>query len=323
MKKKIYLDSSAFSSLTCPRAFELMVRKGLVPLDGGLANNHKVQYGSAFHLFISHWYNTYDVDASIARAIKCYSQVSIPEKDFRTVGHLVSVCTAYLDTYGKSDWIEPIRLKSGKPFVEYTFKFVIYEDDELVIILFGKIDLVGKFKGKVIVTDHKTTAAYNPVEYLEGYQLSSQMMLYTWVLSKTAELIARNKRSVLSKDDMKLAESFRNPYAVIDGIFLQKPSIRNENNPPARFLRSEIIDYSSKRGMFWSLLCARINDIVRWEREGYSKDGMLNKSCDGKWGKPCMFHKACKQTAPEDEQAILDTEFNFLAYDEKRLEESE
>lgn len=187
------------------------------------------------------------------------------------------------------------------PATELTFKILFYEDEFIRVNLCGTIDSVGKFKnGCYAIRDWKTTSSWGKESYLESYELSRQLRIYTLA----CKLMARtNPDSVLGRVGSTKMGAF------IDGIFLKPKANDNE------YMRSQVFQYSDKEmGEFEQQLlkfCSRFSRNVALNY--FPKEGILNGTCEGKYGK-CRFWSCCKSNDSVS-QLLLKRDFKRVVYD--------
>ena len=97
----------------------------------------------------------------------------------KTRENLIRTVIWHLEQFGPEDPARTVRLKSGAPAVELSFRLQI--DDDL--ILCGHLDRVVEFQGVNYVMDHKTTTTTVGSNYFEQYTPDNQMSLYTFAAS--------------------------------------------------------------------------------------------------------------------------------------------
>lgn len=187
------------------------------------------------------------------------------------------------------------------PATELTFSLKIYEDDFCIIYLEGTMDGLGKFKGGVwAIGDLKSTSAWKQDEYLESYELSRQLRVYTYA----CKIMARTQPdSILGQIGKTRMGAF------IDGLFVKPKANDNE------FQRSRVMQFSDEdiAAFERTLLefCKKLSFHV--QANYFPKEGILNGLCDGKWGF-CDFWHACK--SPEHiSQLLLKRDFKRTKYD--------
>lgn len=187
------------------------------------------------------------------------------------------------------------------PATELTFKILFYEDEFIKVNLCGTIDSVGKFKnGCYAIRDWKTTSSWGKESYLESYELSRQLRIYTLA----CKLMARtNPDSVLGRVGSTKMGAF------IDGIFLKPKANDNE------YMRSQVFQYSDKEiAEFEQQLlkfCSRFSRNVSLNY--FPKEGILNGTCEGKYGK-CRFWSCCKSN-DNISNLLLKRDFKRVIYD--------
>lgn len=187
------------------------------------------------------------------------------------------------------------------PATELTFHIPIFEDEVIKVYLDGTIDRVGKFKGGCFaILDWKTTSSWNPVEYLSTYELSRQLRIYTLACKLTTR---NNPESTLGKiGATKMG-------AAIDGVFLKANANDNE------YCRGSVFQFPDHEMEAFRKTIIQYCEKVAFhvEHNYFPKEGILNGSCDGKWGK-CRFWNVCKTHDPIS-SILLKRDFTRLKFD--------
>lgn len=135
----------------CPRSYYYSYVKGIEPI----ARREKLDKGSFVHMVLEAYYK--EIRAGAARQ-KAYNEARGFALDIGPKSYLeqedqdivLSRFEQYHITYLNDGWI-PL-------YIEEPFSKVIYEDETLVVLLEGKIDLVIKEErtGEIYVIDHKS-----------------------------------------------------------------------------------------------------------------------------------------------------------------------
>lgn len=278
LKRKIYIDASLIKSSGCLRAVCLKSLGGYK----SFGRDFKMEYGTGFHHFTETFYLTGSKEAAIIKAINYYSnpEIEIPEKDFRTPEHLLMTCNQYAE-YWQEESFEIAINAEGKLVVEERFCVRILETDSAEVYLFGKLDVVGRELGQPAVMDHKVTSSYNPDTYLEGYKLSTQLMVYDYGMRR------------LAADNPTTFGAYADPAFIIDGIFISK-------SRKAIFQRSDLIKFSPfQRHWFEVMLKNLAEDLAEFSNTKdfrfFPPTGFLTGACDGKYFRPCEFSGICKE----------------------------
>lgn len=297
-KQTIYIDASALKESNCDRRLLNTIFFGYSPR--GMSHkysNYKAGYGSAFHKALEYWYGTPKDQRSITTAVELAFNFYTPYTPFikespleyRTITHLTQAVEAYFTYHQYGDLIERLSVKSLLP--ESKFIIPMYEDENFKLILTGTIDLIGLYMGEETFIDHKSTAAYGSKdEYFKDYDLSVQMMVYSWVLDK---LIGK-----------------RLP-CIINGIFLKKPTAKATSFDGVSFARSNRIWYSDQqmKEFEWWLL-AKIELVKNFIKAYHSLEKNLEPNynpaaCMGKFGR-CQYFSLCS-LSPELRSDLLAT----------------
>lgn len=129
-------------------------------------------------------------DGLIQKAIAAFVEKAkpleaLPPEDKRSIPNGVWILWHYFKSFIDDPYVALID-EAGRPFVERTFTFTLYEDETLRIDYFGTIDLIVKHQTTedVLVCDHKTSSIvgvdfYNrlkPNAQYAGYLLGAKSM---------------------------------------------------------------------------------------------------------------------------------------------------
>lgn len=272
-----------------------------------------MEYGTGFHKFVRHYYETGDMASSITKAVQHYSaeDIYIPEKDFRQPQHLMKTCMEYASFWGQDSFQIAIN-NNGKPVVEERFCIKVYSAEDINIYLFGMIDVAGQEDGKPTVMDHKVTSSNDIDSYLDGYVMSPQLLTYDYAIRR------------LASENPDTFGQYAEPFFMIDGIFIGKYGT-------AKFARSVPIQFTEDKRRWFStmllLLCKTLAYEFQYESNAlYEPTGLLNGSCDGKYFKRCEFFQVCRQDDLDTSRLILSGDFEKRQYgpqifDEQSTEE--
>ena len=311
-KTIINIDSTSLGKSSCILNFYRTVVGSINPetnqSEGGYrekAMNPSMVYGIGLHKFIDVMYKTKGhIPTARTEANKLFNEIPKYNDEKKLwlsdIKHFQVTCynvwTEYVETDSEFQVIE----MDGQAATEKTFAIKYWEDDYTIIYLCGTIDTIGKIAGGCYcIRDWKSTSAWDNVGYFKQYELSRQLRIYTLALKLMAE---REPESVLGKIGAQQTG------ACIDAVFLK--------SSPAEtvYKRSEIYVYKQKDlDAFRATLdetCLKLSGAVR---TGYiPKEGIINGSCDGKWGK-CSFWNCC---AKDDNIAeiLLDRDFKRVLY---------
>lgn len=187
------------------------------------------------------------------------------------------------------------------PATELTFKLKIYEDDFMIVNLCGTLDRSGKFKGGCFaIRDWKSTRAFRKEEYLSDYELSRQLRIYTLACKLMAE---RHPDSILGK------MGSTQMGACIDGIFIKpKPN-------DVEFIQGDVMVFKKDDldGLYGMIIdfCAYLSNSI--QKKHLPKQGILNGTCSGRWGK-CAYWHSCK-SAEQVSDLLLKRDFSRKIYD--------
>ena len=286
----IKLDASLYSNSSCLRKLYYTGIRGL-RTEG---RDFKMEYGTAFHKAMQVWYATKNKEDALDIAIKHYSDptIHIPETDWRDIGHLVATLTQYFKHY-KADGLEVAHINE-KPLLEQRFAVPYTTDKRLVdVILCGTIDMIGTLNGMPVICDHKTTSMASPDNYLAAYNLSPQLMFYTYIYHK---LFPDEKRG-----------------SIINGIFLSRTG-------KTKFKRSPIIEFTDEMiNNFETHLQSIINTLMTGVQKiikGHSIEEIFSTNfncCNAKFG-ICKYAPLCTTPGQYNKESIIDTMFETLSY---------
>jgi hypothetical protein len=253
-------------------------------------------YGIAFHKFTDVMYKTGNPTLAVLAAKKAFA---IPKHDNKKSmwlsdeGHMLTTCMNVWAGFIQEDSTFDILSVDGKPLTEQTFSIKFYEDEHIIVYLEGTLDKIGKFKNGVFaIGDWKTTSSWNKDDYFTQYELSRQLRLYR---------LATILESRIAPDSPIGMIGASRCGVFIDAVFL-KPE-RNE----VEVKRSNVFQLSdSEMVTFEQMLNAYCSYLSHKIRTGTMlfKEGTLNGSCEGKWGK-CPYWNLCK--TPPEVAAILQT----------------
>lgn len=281
-KTIIRISNTSLSNSACILKWYRQVVEGYKNKATGVA----MVYGTAVHKFIDQMYEhngVYPKAFAVAKELYLHIPQEADDKKpwLSDLKHLETTCYNVWSQYIEEDSFEVYRI-GGKAAVELTFDFIYYEDDYVQIRLCGTIDSIGEIKGGIpCIRDWKTTASWDNKGYLSQYQLSKQLRLYTLALKIMAQ---REPESVFGKLGSQRLGAF------IDAIFLSSKA--ND----VKFQRSDVFQYSDKDlnefGLMLDDQCRRLASAVR---TGYlPKEGIINDTCSGKYGKKCIFWNVCR-----------------------------
>tara|TARA_R100000306_G_C4376889_1_gene142313 strand:- start:1620 stop:2534 length:915 start_codon:yes stop_codon:yes gene_type:complete len=283
------IDASSYRESNCMRRMYYILVRGLRYAE----KNFKMEYGTAYHKALQEYYTTGDTNKAIHVAMNHYSNddIIIPEKDWRDIGHLGACITQYFQHY-ETDGLVPDKDDNGNPMLEMRFAYPIYTDTNLDILLCGTVDFIGKYHGHPVICDHKTTSLSQIQNYLDGYRLSTQLMMYHMVMKK-----------LMPKKHYE---------CVINGIFLN----RTGKN---KFQRSALISFLDEHmKTFEKHFIDTVKNIAHnfnnMLNNGLSDSFIQNfNACDSKYGH-CKFLPVCSVNKNFMENIIE------IEYDEKRYD---
>lgn len=294
-KLLVRIDASHFAESSCSRLSWWALVMGLRKP----GKDHKMEYGTAFHKALQHYYTTSDETASINLAVDYYTQptIIVPEKDWRTVSHLADTLQQYFGEW-RNDGLKPI-INNGTPLLEQRFAYPLLATPVVDVLLCGTIDMLATYGGHRVIVDHKTTALTDVESYLDSYTMSPQLMIYTWVYQR-------------------LFPHLTPCYAMINGIFLSRTG-------KPRFKRSELLNFSdSKLRNIETSLMAKARELASG-LEDYRNHGMVNfppnyTCCERKYGM-CRYTPLCRLDDDNLRDNIAAMDYTQRVYDPLRFQE--
>jgi len=315
-KIEINIDSTVLSAAGC---IKHLILRTVGTLDNGVPSGGykehsmgiKLVYGICVHKFVDIMYKTGGHYPSASKAcLDMFHSLSIihdkKSAHLSDTKHLLTTCYGVW-SFVESDSEFEVMMLGDKPATEQTFRFVLYEDEFVIIYLCGTIDRIGKIRGGCFcIRDWKSTSSWDNNGYFHSYKMSKQLRIYTLACKYMARL---HPDSVLGKIGAT------NMGAMIDAIFI-KPSA-NEN----KIRSSEIFQYKDKELADFEetlqVVCRRLSQAVQLNH--FPKEGIVNGNCEMRHGK-CMFFNMC--SADESVEKILlnrdfvKHSFNPLNYNE-------
>ena len=288
----VRIDASLHKDSDCLRYVFFKLVQGYTPasqVTGEVqeTKNPAMEYGTAFHKGLQARAQGKSFDEQLRAVTDHFTQPSIvvPENEWRNIGHLVATYVAY-DTYYKSsgDLLIPKH-------AELRFAYPFYKTEKTEIVLCGTIDLVAEYCGRLVISDTKTTSAWNSDQYLAEYDLSPQLMIYKWVYDK------------LNGTDVG---------CMINGIFLSKTK-------SATFKRSEVISFSQEQigNMIGRLDCFAQKLVERIEDSRPESFEPNYNCCIKRYGEKaivCPYAILCKQPTLADGVGLAEALFSKKVY---------
>jgi len=307
-KLEINLSSSALGHAGCVLNLHRTIAEGYK--EKAMAS--RMIYGVGFHKFTDVMYKTGGhIPTARDEAIKAFA--SIPRIDDRKsmhlsdVNHMHSVALINWTVNVMKDTEFDILELNDKPASELTFSLPIWEDEVAKYNWCGTIDRLGKIRGGCyVIKDWKSTSTWNIADYFTTYEMARQPRGYVLALKMMHELYPDSALGKIGAT--KVGAQF-------DGVFI-KPAIND-----VRFAKSIVFQYEDKEiEEFKQLIiseCQKLSMAIATNK--FPKQGIVNGSCLGKWGK-CAFWNVCQH--PEAVANVLlkrdfdKKPFNPLAYND-------
>lgn len=281
-----------------------------------ISRYNDIHYGTCFHLYMQVLAQTNgDHDAAQKAAIKCWVDkeniITRSKKEYIDLYFLMYSIEKFHKQYGHNT---PIsfegfsfhRNSQDIPFVEQKLVLPYYQSDEFDLNIVGTVDCLGSIGQAFVLLDYKTTSAYDSTDFFSKYEISNQMLLYTWVIR---QMIKLNPNS-------ELAEIFSQHPAfgcTIMGAFHKKGNVV--------FQRGPIMYFPERRmEMFENALYAKLDTILRMCKKFIrtpnvnTYEGLVNGTCKMYGAAGCDFVQACLTSRLDDEMAVLNASFNKSPY---------
>jgi hypothetical protein len=298
----IRLSSTALGKAACIKNLYLSIVEGYRPK----LMPCRIVYGIAIHKFIHVAFQTDDIPKALDAGLKAFR---LPKDDPpRNQQHLADerhfqiTCLNLWTMHIQDEKDFKIISIDGKPLTEITFCIKsFYKDDIIDVSLEGTLDRLGQVRSGVFaVRDWKSTSSWDNNGYFEQFELSRQIRLYTLICKIEAE---RNPESTLGKIGASHMGCF------IDAIFIKPNANDNvvKSSSMYSFKKEELEEFKNEL----LYLCRGISKRFRFEKH-LAREGIINGSCEGKWGK-CNFWNCCQAPA-NVEQVLLNRDFNKVGW---------
>lgn len=305
MKQKIKLNASGLKTTTCMYNFWNVCIEGYK----NQRSAAKMVYGIGVHKFVDTMFKTQGNlgkarDAALI-AFRKPKALDSKSKHMNDENHFLPTCFNLWEDWVSKDDAQTVMLPDGSPATEVTFSIPYYEDEFIVVTLEGTIDRIIKIKGGCYaINDYKTTSSWEKDSYLEKYRMSNQLRFYVFALKLMAE---KAPESMLGQIGAT------NVGACIDGIFLKPKACDNE------YKRSNVFQFADlgevRRGLDLKIQqISRTVELTRMSGILPAKEGLVNGSCEGKWGL-CTFWSICNSQSDEIAQVLLARDFVKKEYD--------
>ena len=325
----VKLNASSLRYTTCMLQWHRIVVDGYKQP----ANPAALVYGVAVHKFIDVMYKTARPDLARDAALKEFRKPKYDNRKSMHLSdehHLIPTCLNLWDDYVKKDkdyslvmlnqpcpWCggNGMLIPSGDlcthcacgiaelPASEVTFEIDYYEDDHIKVVLAGTIDGIGKItNGCYAIRDFKTTSSGDQDEYLDDYEMSTQLRFYVFSLVLMHRL---HPESALGQIGGTRIGAF------IDGVFLKPKLVNNE------YVRSKVFQFSEEEMLEFELNLNEIaKKISRYIETGLwqQREGIVNGSCKSGYRK-CDFWFPCHTGNKVISDTLLAKNFIRKTYD--------
>jgi hypothetical protein len=311
-KTLLMIDASALKESSCGLKFFLNVHMGY----GGEMASNDTEIGSAIHKFRATFRESFTYEAMALAMVEAkeYFETRVMKiksnKTYLTPEYLTLACSGYASRY-MTDSFKPLKDKKGKALLELPFVFPYYIDDEFEVMIAGTVDEIGQWyggntNGMICVSDLKTTSSWKVDEYLCGYELSPQMIMYVWALKQYAKAFPDSSIGAACKTQIGV---------FIDGIFFKG------KDTPIEYKRSRILTFNDEMlAEFELLLQNKIKTLLFHIREHNKtkqlpiKEGIINGACAGTFFGPCKYFPACASQSDTTMKIILETQYKQRPY---------
>lgn len=211
----VAIDSTKLNALQlCARKYDLVFNNALSPLskpehlERGDLMHKTLQYYYVLRKYRTRWAQNNRTHADIVKiCLKIGEHYAIKlQLDPEEVGAVLFQFTEYCEHYEHDGWDRIIS-------VEQIGSFVLYEDNEIVIIYDMKMDLVLQLDNNLIIpVDHKTVKQRKPPE-----QLSNQFIGYCYGLGVNNVMINRiGFQKTLKREERFQRFTLSYPNAVLE-----------------------------------------------------------------------------------------------------------
>lgn len=282
-KQIITLDSSQIKQyLTCPESFNLMYNQDL--RKSYFWSQDYADRGTLFHSLCDLFYTfralnpnedriaQLNVVVKLFKENRLFDQFDLPKDQELTI---IQRFTQYVMRYFGSDF--NVLMKNNVPAVEVGFSEILYEDEEVIYILEGRIDLLVKVEGLGnVFVDHKTR------ERNDGDLYGWKPQFLCYALATKFNYGMYNYIGTAKGYDEK--ETFKRQLVHIPQWKIEEWH---------RFIIANVYNkiYAIKRF-----------DITSWLKNF--------NSCSGAWEKkPCQFTQICETHKTEQKELIKATYF--------------
>lgn len=269
------LDASQISQyLHCPRSWYFRYHKGLTR--AGLKRT-ALDKGSLVHQLCDLYYNLRAMNPGVPAMVHGTAVINLI-KNWKNTFNLSKEDTEflcmrffqYVATYMAHDFI-PVT-KSGLPSVELGFSKVLHEDENVLYVVEGRIDLIADFGGFRHFVDHKTQGQAKAL-----YQYCPQFLTYAWATGLQR--------------------------GMINYFGLQKEMTKDT-------FRRQAIFFPAWKLKEWERKMVAVFDSIRIDLENpdflpFNAATMNQQSCGGAFNSaPCMFTQLCETASSAMRQSM-------------------
>lgn len=299
-KRTYYINASALKEAACPAKFLLTVHDELKLKS---FSTSRMEYGTAFHLFLADIHSGEPAQASVEKALAYYEQfiTEIADNDFRSLFHLKMSCVSYYKNYKDDTSLEVLLDDDKKPLVETQLALPWYKDDDIEVVLTGTADMVAEHFGVKAIVDHKTTSAF-AANFMRSYDFEIQTNFYSWLMRQ-------------------LFDSDHYLPVLINALYLKKPSARywktKEDFDGVSFERKLFQKPEDKMDEFERWLHNKLDWCVAVLKDAANNDSWQPENqersfCNAHFGR-CSYQSIC-DASPSYRELVIEDQYERQPY---------
>lgn len=208
----------------------------------------------------------------------------LPDTDKRSISSGIWVLGHYFRTYHNDTYV--IHADEAGPMVERDCTATLYEDAQLRIDLFGRLDAVfrNETTGQILPGDHKTSSQMG-ADFFNRIKPCHQYTGYLWLAQRCLGVI--------------------DEHFMVNGIQSKARPLTARGGPPT-FTRQITRRSQEDFAEFTDVVLWAVRTYLAWETSGTWPLGTVDACAS--WG-GCPFHDVC--SAPNElRQNILEAKFN-------------
>lgn len=222
-----------------------------------IRKSEPLEKGDLFHKLAEHFYLQKKDKVTTSEAListLAYGRESLVDSDLdpQTYERILSIFRDYVLNYEGDGWI-PLE-------VEAPFSVKLYEDNEIQILVEGKIDLVAQSNVGMLIIDHKTGSRDSEITYM-----NNQFIDYAWAFK--TNIICINK-VIIHKNDVKFERKLLSiPQDVIDEWAESVPFWvkKFESEKAVNYFPPNYTSCSQYSGCTFKAICETAKEIREWK----------------------------------------------------------